>query len=95
MVSRLLIVAGEMTYREWVIDMAMITVSILILWRAGSNVREIRYIRRLGIKRGNYYASRVWGARLLPLIVLLMVEIVVVLVVGVLTVLKLREVTFW
>ncbi|ADU72584.1 hypothetical protein Pat9b_4614 (plasmid) [Pantoea sp. At-9b] len=95
MVSRLFSLAVEMTFREWLIHVAMITVSLLILWRVGSNVREILHLRRLGMKRGSYYACRIWGARLIPVYVLLVVEIAVVLVVGLLTVLKLRDVTYW
>lgn len=95
MVYRLLTVAGEMTLREWVMLMLMATVTILMVWRTCSNVKELLHINRLGMRRGSYYSGRFWGTRLLPLYMLLVIETVVVLVLGVLTVVTLREGTFY
>ncbi|MBK0122204.1 hypothetical protein IAE30_04960 [Pantoea sp. S61] len=52
---------------------------LLLLFRAIRNLGEIFYLWKLGIKRGGFYAVRVWGARLKPLIILLMIDTIVVL----------------
>ncbi len=58
--------------------MAGLAAILLLLFRAIRNLGEIFHLWQLGIKRGGFYAIRVWGARLKPLLMLLVIDTIVV-----------------
>lgn len=58
--------------------MAGFAAIVFLLIRAISNLGEIFHLWQLGIKRSGFYAVRVWGARLKPLLMLLVIDTIVV-----------------
>jgi hypothetical protein len=58
--------------------MAGFAAILFLVFRAISNLGEIFHLWQLGIKRGGFYAVRVWGARLKPLLMLLVIDTIVV-----------------
>lgn len=58
--------------------MAGLAAILLLLFRAIRNLGEIFHLWQLGIKRSGFYAVRVWGARLKPLVMLLIIDTIVV-----------------
>lgn len=58
--------------------MAGFAAIVFLLIRAIRNLVELIYLWQLGIKRGGFYAVRVWGARLKLLLMLLVIDTIVV-----------------
>ena len=85
MSDKLLAIAVAMTFREGVVQVIKITIVFLILCRVGGNIREIFSVRRLSLRQRRYYTARVWQARPGPLMTLLIVENIVVVFFGALT----------
>lgn len=84
-IDRLLAVAELITFRDWILQMVKGTIVLLMLYRVGSNIREILFVRGLRVTLGRYYTGRHWGARPAALLLLLIVESMVVMVLGGLT----------
>ncbi|MBN7124477.1 hypothetical protein BSU01_22580 [Erwinia billingiae] len=77
---------------QWLVYGAMVITVTFALLRTAGNLREIR---RLGQRRGRYYAIRIWRASAGPLRIFLVTECLVVDAVSVLVLLVLGDVTLW
>jgi len=58
--------------------MAGLAAIVFLLIRAIRNLVELIYFWQSGIKQSRFYAVRVWGARLKPLLMLLVIDTIVV-----------------
>lgn len=65
----------------------VIIAASVLLWRVGNNICTLLHIRKQGVQRRQYYAAKVWGARVSSL-----VDCLVVVVTGLLVTLRLIDV---
>ncbi len=92
MSDRYLDKVGELALRDWPLICVVIIAASMLLWRVGSNVCTLLHIRKQGVQQRQYYAAKVWGARVSSLVILLLVDCLVVVATVLLVTLRLIDV---
>lgn len=92
MSDRYLNQVGELALRDWPLICVVIISASMLLWRVGSNVCTLLHIRKQGVQQRQYYAAKVWGARVSSLVILLLVDCLVVVMTGLVVTLRLIDV---
>ncbi len=87
---------GNAVLSRWSVQETLITILIVMMvWRIGSNFKEILYISRSDAQTGRDHAVRVWKVRLRFLLMLLVMESLVMMTIALLAVLVLADVTLY
>jgi hypothetical protein len=85
MISRLLALDDIIPFEEPVLQGVSATLALLVIYRIIRNIREVLYIMGLGLRRRRDYTVRAWRAYPVDVLLLLIIESMVVMIVGGLT----------